>query len=342
MTRAPFALRRALLRGISHGLLRSLPVLLLAASGLVRAQAQAQAQPWPNKPVRIVIPFSPGGTTDLLARLLAQGLAQNTGQQFVAENKLGAGGAIAAVEVARAPADGSVLFVTTGSTHSIAPALNPNLRYHPVNDFTPLAHLADSDLVWLASPSLPAKNIAELLALARAKPGSINYTSSGVGTAAHLVFEQFKQQTGVELTHIPYKGTGGAISDLMSGVVQLSLDAVATGLPHTSEGRLRALAVTGMKRSPLAPDVATINETVPGFSVVLWFGLYGPRGISPEVVQRIHDEVAKVMKSPETLQRFKAWGIEPGRGMPADFAAMVAADSARWAQLVKDRNIKIE
>ena len=334
MTSTGFSIRRALLRG--------LPTLALAACGLAHAQAQAQSAPWPNKPVRIIVPFSPGGTTDLLARMLAQGLAQNTGQQFIAENKLGAGGSIAAVEVARSPADGSVLFVTTGSTHSIAPALNPNLRYHPVNDFTPLALLAESDLVWLASPSLPAKNIAELIALARAKPGTINYTSSGVGTIAHLVFEHFKQSAGIDMVHVPYKGTGGAIADLMSGVVQLSMDAVATGMPHTTEGRVRALATTGVKRSVLAPDLATINETLPGFSVLTWFGLYGPRGMSPELVQRIHEEVTKVMKSPEMLQRFKTWGTEPGRGTPADFAAMVAADTARWSKLAKERNIKVE
>ena len=312
-------------------------VLAFAAPGL----AQAQTPAWPTKTVRIIVPFSVGGITDLFARVVGQALQQATGQPFVIENKTGAGGAIGSAEVARAAPDGYTLLVTTTSTHAVAPHLT-KLPYNTVSDFTPIAHLADSDLIVLASPSLGVKNIAELIELARKKPGDVNYTSSGVGTIAHLTFELFDAQTGVVMTHIPYKGTGSAITDLSSGVVQLSLDGVTTGLPHIKAGRVRGLAVTGLHRSPILPDVPTIAETVPGFSVVSWLGLYGPRGMSPELVQRIHQEVGKVMQSPEMVQRIKGMGLEPGRGSPADFAAMVASDSARWGRLVKERNIKVE
>ena len=184
--------------------------------------------------------------------------------------------------------------------------------------------------------------MAELIELGRSKPGYLNYTSSGVGTIAHLSFELLSAQTGVVMNHIPYKGTGGAITDLSSGIVHLSIDGVGTGIPHVNAGRVRGLAVTGPRRSPLLPDTPTIAETVPGFSVVSWFGLYGPRGMSPELTKRIHDEVAKVIQSPEMVQRFKGMALEPGRGSSGDFAAMVANDSARWGRLVKERNIKVE
>jgi tripartite-type tricarboxylate transporter receptor subunit TctC len=311
-------------RTICGALAMGLSILALAASGL------AQAQAWPTKTVRIVVPFSVGASTDLLARVLGQAVSQATGQAFVIENKTGASGAIAAAEVARAPADGYTLLLTTSSTHAVAPHLN-KLPYNTVTDFTPIAHLADSDLIMLASPSLGVKNVAELLELARSKPGYVNYTSSGVGTIAHLSFELFCAQTGVVMNHIPYKGTGSAMPDLRSGVVHLSLEGAATGIPQMSDGKVRGLAVTGLRRAALAPNMPTIAETVPGFSVVPWYGLYGPRGMSPELVHRIHGEFVKVIQSPEMLQRFKSFALEPGRGSPADFAAMVASDSARWA-----------
>lgn len=316
---------------------RILPVLAALFAGGV---AHAQTWPAPGKPVRIVVPFSPGGTTDLIGRVLAEQLAKSTGGQFIVDSKPGGGGAIGSMEVARAVGDGHTLLIGTSSTHSVAPAMNPKLRYDAVKDFTPLAHLADSDLIMLASRTIGVTNVKELLALARERPGYINYTSSGVGTIAHLYFEAFKAQAGVVLTHIPYKGTGGAIGDLTSGVVHLSLDAVATGAPHLTDGRLRGLATTGPHRSALTPNIEAVNETLKGFSVVYWFGLYGPKNMSPDLVQRINEEVTKVMKVPEMQQRYKAWAVEQGRGSAADFGAMVAADTARWSKLVKERNIK--
>ncbi|HSV83987.1 MAG TPA: tripartite tricarboxylate transporter substrate binding protein [Ramlibacter sp.] len=319
-------------------LLRIIPVLALA----VATVAHAQAWPAAGKPVRVVVPFAPGGTTDLMARLLAQQLAQSTGGQFVVDSKPGASGAIGSIEVARAAPDGHTLLVTTSSTHSIAPALSSQLRYDAVKDFTPIAHLGDSPLIILASPTVGVRSMAELLELARKRPGYLNYTSSGVGTIAHLTFEALKAQTGVSMTHVPYKGTGAAIADLTSGVVHLSLDAVATGVPHVTGGRLRGMAVTGPRRSQLAPDVPAVDETVPGFRVVTWFGLYGPRGMSPELTRRIGDEVVKVLQSPEMTQRLRTMGLDPGPTTPADFAAMVAADRERWSRLVSTLKIKVD
>lgn len=315
--------------------IRCLPVLALALCSQVHAQA------WPGKPVRIVVPFSVGGTTDLLARLVGQALSQNTGQSFVIDNRTGGGGSIGSGEVVRAAPDGHTLLLTTASTHSVAPALS-KLPYNTVTDFTPIAHLADSDLVILASPSLGVKNMAELLDVARKKPGALNYSINGVGTISHLTFELLSVQTGITMVSVPYKGAGSSITDVSSGIVQLQTDVPATGVTHVNSGRVRAIATTGPRRSSLLPDVPTVAESVPGFTSVTWFGLYGPRGMSPELTQRIQDTVTKVMQSPEILERFKTLGLEPGRGTSADFAAMVAADSARWSRVVKERNIKLD
>ena len=316
---------------------RWLPALALAASGLAHAQA------WPSKPVRIVVPIAPGATTDLLARLLGKQLSENTGLPFVVDSKPGASGAIGSLEVARAPADGYTLLLTTSSTHAVAPAVSTQLRYNAVEDFTPIAHLADSPLVMLASPTLGVKNAAELIALARQKPGYLNYSSSGTGTIGHLASEAFKAQAGVFITHVPYKGSAQALPDLMSGVMHITWDSVASGLPAAKEGRVRALAVSGPRRSPLAPDIPTVAESgLPGFSVLVWFGLYGPRGMPPHLTRRINEEVHKALQSPEMLSRFASMGIETGRGSPADFAAMMAGDTARWSRVAKELKLKVD
>ena len=335
-TRTTSTARQSLVSRKPRALLRLLPVVALAVSGLANARA------WPTKPVRVVVPVSVGGTTDLLARLIGQALTQATGQPFVVDNKTGAAGSIGSAEVAKAPPDGYTLLVATSSTHAIAPHVNTKLPYNVVDDFTPIALLAEANNVLLGSPSLPVKNVKELLALAKEKPGYLNYASSGIGSWGHLAFELFAAQAGVTLTHVPYKGTGSSIADLSGGTVHLALDAVPSGMPHATTGRAKALAVSALKRSPLAPDVPTIAETVPGFSVLSWFGLYGPKGMSPELVKRINEEFNKAMSTPEMTARFASMGIDPGRGSAADFASMVAKDSARWGKLVKDRNIKLD
>lgn len=324
-------------RNVGRTLAGWVAVLALSASGLANAQA------WPVKPVRIVVPVAAGGTTDLLARMVGQALTQSTGQQFLVDGKPGAAGAIGALEVARAPADGYTLLLATSSTHSVAPAMSSQLRYDPIEDFTPIALVAEANNVLLVSPSLEVKNMAELLALARQKPGTLNYVSSGVGSFAHLAFELLRSQAGVSITHVPYKGTGATMADLRSGAVHLALDALPSGLPHVKEGRVRGLAVSGPRRTTLAPDIPTVAESgLPGYSVLSWFGMYGPRGLSPDVTRRINDEVNKVLRAPEMASRFDNLGIEAGRGSPVEFAAMVAADRERWTRLVRERNIKPE
>lgn len=307
------------------------------------AASVVQAQTWPARPVRLVVPVSPGGTTDLLARVVGEALQKSTGQTFMVDGKPGAAGAIGSLEVARAPADGYTLLVATSSTHAVAPAMSSSLRYDPVGDFTPIALLAESNNLLLVSPSTGAKDIRELLDLIRRKPGQFNYVSSGIGSFAHLSFELLKLDANLLITHIPYKGTGATIPDLVSGQVHLAMDAIPSGLPHVKEGRVKGLAVTGPRRSPLAPDIPTLAESgVPNFAVLSWFGLYAPRGLAPDLQRRINEEVNKAMASPEVSARFAQLGIEPGRGSAADFAKMVAVDRAKWTELVKLRNIKAD
>ncbi|MCC6196872.1 MAG: tripartite tricarboxylate transporter substrate binding protein [Burkholderiales bacterium] len=313
-----------------------LPLLAVLWSGLAHAEA------WPTKPVKVIVPISAGGATDVLARTMAQALAQSTGQPFVVENKTGAAGSIGSAEAARAAPDGYTLLVGTTSTHSIAPHVSSNLPYDIFTDFTPIALLAETNNVLLMSPTLPFKSLAELLAAAKAKPGSIYYASSGIGSWGHLSFELFAAQAGVTLTHVPYRGTSAAIADISQGNVQLALDAVVSGVPLVKQGRVKGLAVSGPRRSALAPEIPTMGETVKGFSVQSWFGVYGPKGMSPELTKRINEEIVKVLNTPEMTAKFLSLGTEPSRLTPAEFAAYMKVDSARWGKLIKERNIKLD
>jgi tripartite-type tricarboxylate transporter receptor subunit TctC len=316
--------------------MRWLPIVALAASGV------ASAQTWPTKPVRLIVPISAGGATDLLGRTLAQALQQSTGQPFVVENKTGAAGAIGSAEVARAAPDGYTLLIATTSTHSIAPHVSSKLPYNVVDDFTPIALLAEANNVLLMAPTLQVKSLGELLAMAREKPGSIYYSSSGIGSWGHLSFELFAAQAGVTLTHVPYRGTSSSIADINQGTVHLALDAVVSGIPIVKSGRAKGLAVSGPRRTPLAPDIPTMGETVAGFSVLSWFAVYGPKGMSPDLARRINEEILKVLSTPEMIAKFQGMGIEAGRMSPSEFGAYVVADSARWGRLVKERNIKLD
>jgi len=308
------------------------------------AASLAWAQTWPERPVRLIVPFPAGGATDLVARSLAQRVSKDWGQPLIVDNRAGAGGSIGSAEAAKASADGYTLLLATNSTHAIAPHLMPRLPYDPVRDFTPIIHVADAASVLLVPLTLPVRSVPELIAYARQHPGALNYASSGNGTIVHLTSEAFKAQAGVSMAHVPYRGTALAIPDLVAGSVQVLFDSIPSGLPHVKNGRLRALAVTGERRSALVPELPTVAESgLPGFSSLTWFGVYAPRGMAPALVARIHEAFAQVLSAPELTQSLALLGVEAAApNSPQAFAAMVAADSQRWARIIQERKISAE
>jgi len=320
-------------------------LLPLAAWALLPGVALAQA--YPTKPIRLVVPFPAGGATDLLARSLAQRLGQGLGQTVVVENKSGGGGSLGSAEAAKAAPDGYTLLIATSSTHSIGPHLNPKLPYRttgPNSDFTPIAHVADATNVLLVPLDLPVKNVKELIAYAKARPGQLNYASSGNGTIVHLTTEAFKAQAGLYVTHIPYRGTALAIPDLVSNKVQMLFDSIVSGMPHVKDGKLKALAVTGSTRSGLAPELPTVAESgLPGFVSTTWFGIYGPKGLPADVTAKLNAEFNKAMQSAEVRERMARLGADvAAANTPAQFAAMVQADSERWAAIIRERKITLD
>jgi tripartite-type tricarboxylate transporter receptor subunit TctC len=322
---------------------RSLAVLLT----LSLAASVVTAQGYPSKPIRLVVPFPAGGATDLLARSLGQRLGQGLGQTVVVENKSGGGGSLGSAEVAKSAPDGYTLLIATSSTHAIGPHLNPKLPYKttgPNSDFTPVAHVADATNVLLVPMDLPVKDVKELIAYAKARPGQLNYASSGNGTIVHLTTEAFKAQAGVYLTHIPYRGTALAIPDLVSNKVQILFDSIVSGMPHVKDGKLKALAVTGRTRSALVPELPTVAESgLPGFVSTTWFGIYGPRGLPADITARLNAEFNKAMQSAEVRERLARLGADVGAAnTPAQFAAMVQADSDRWAAIIRERKISLD
>ncbi|MBF5002685.1 Bug family tripartite tricarboxylate transporter substrate binding protein [Diaphorobacter caeni] len=316
----------------------------LGGLGASAALADPAVDAWPGKPVRLVVPFPASGATDLISRVIAQRVSQDLGQQFVVDNKPGAGGTIGAAEAVKAAPDGTTLLFTTSSTHAISPHLMPRLSYNVEQDFTPIAHVADAASVLLVTPSLPVKNVQELIAYAKANPGKLNYASSGNGTIVHLNALEFAARSGVKLTHVPYKGTAQSITDLAAGQVHLLFDSIPTGMPHVTSGRLKALAVTSLQRSSLVPDLPTIAESgLPGYSSVTWFGVYGPAGMKPELAAKINAAFNKAIQNPEVAAALAKLGAEPAKaGTPAQFHSMVKADSARWAKVIKDNHITLD
>ena len=320
---------------------RSLIAMAAIATFTVTAQAQDTAANWPSKPVRVVVPFPASGATDLVARTITQRVSKDLGQQLIVDNKPGAGGTIGATEAAKAAPDGYTVLFTTSSTHSISPHLMPKLSYHPVNDFTPVAHLADAASILLVPNSLPVKSVGDLIALAKQKPAQLNYASSGNGTIVHLNAAAFTAQAGIEMTHVPYKGTSLSITDLAAGQVHMLFDSIPTGIPHVQSGRLKALAVTGEKRSPLMPELPTVSEAgLPGFTSVTWFGVYLPAGASPALVERVNKAFTSAVKAPEVQESLRKNGLDVViDSTPAKFDAMVRADSARWGKVVQQHKI---
>jgi tripartite-type tricarboxylate transporter receptor subunit TctC len=270
---------------------------------------------------------------------LAQKLADKIGQAVVVENRPGAGGTIGAEAGARAAPDGYTLLLTSSSTHSIGPAINSKIPYNVEMDFTPIVNVANSPQIVLVPVNSRAKTLSEFIDYARQNPGRLNYASSGNGTISNLSTEVFKARSGTFLVHIPYRGTGLSITDLVSGKVDVLFDSIVTGMPHVKDGKLRALAVTSPKRSALAPDLPTVAELLPGFESVTWFGIYGPRGLSADIVARVNQAVNAALADPDLKERFARLGAEPTGGTPEAFAVAVKAESAKWKKIIAERKI---
>ena len=305
------------------------------------AWSQASSSAYPSKAVRLIVPFPAGGATDLFARVLSTKLSEQLGQSVVVDNRTGAGGVIGADQVAKAAPDGYTLLLATTSTHSVGPAINPRLPYDTVQDFTPIAHVGNAPSIMLVPNSSPARTVKEWIAYSQKNPGKLNYASSGNGTIVHLGAELFKAQAGLFLVHIPYKGTALAIPDLVAGQIDVMFDSLPTGLPHVRDGRLRALGVTSLKRTALAPELPAIAETLPGFESNTWFGLYGPKGLPADLVAKLNAAANKALADADAKERLARLGIEPAGGTPQQLAKMVAADFTKWKAIVVERKITL-
>ena len=300
------------------------------------------AQSWPTKPVRMIIAFQPGGPTDLVSRVLAQKLSEQLGQQVIVDNKPGAGGNIAAELAAKAAPDGYTIFYNT-SAIVIGPALYGKVNYDTLKDFTPVLLTASVPMVLVVNPQLPARSVKEFVDLAKTRSGALNYSSSGTGTITHLASAMMSTQTGIQTQHIPYKGSAPGLVDLASGQTQFMIDTINTVLPYVRDNRLRGLAVTSAKRSPLLPDLPTLAEAgISGFEAAAWQGIVVPTGTPNEIVQKLNAEVNKALTHPDIRSRLAAQGADILGGTPAEYAAYLRSEMPRWAKAVKDSGAKAE
>ncbi len=303
----------------------------------------AGAQGYPTKPIRLVVPFAPGGNVDITARTIAPGLSELLGQTVVVDNRAGAGGVLGADIVAKAAPDGYTLLMGSNSSVSVAPALNPRNPYNPVRDFAPISLVAATPFVLVAHPSVPAKNLAELIAYAKAHPGGLTMASGGNGSSNHLVGELFQSVTGTKLLHVPYKGAGAVAADLMGGQVQLLFDQLAASTANIKSGRIKAIAVTSTARASVVPDVPTMAESgVKDMDVINITGVLAPAGTPPEIVARLNAALQRVLQRPEVKERFNTLGVSALGGTPEEFGAFIRDDFAKWTKVIKDANIKNE
>jgi tripartite-type tricarboxylate transporter receptor subunit TctC len=313
------------------------------AALLLCAALDASAQTYPSKPVRMIVPFPAGGATDIVGRLIAQKLSETWGQQVIVDNRGGAGGTIGSDVAAKSPPDGYTMLLGTSSTHAVAPSLYSKLPYDPVRDFAPVTLAATATILLAVHPSLPARNVKDLVALARREANALSFASSGNGGISHLIGEQFKSTAGIQMLHVPYKGDTPALVDLVSGQVHLMFGTAVSFLPYVKAGRLRAIAVTNPKRSPIVPDVPTIAESgLPGFEALQWFGVFVPAGTSRDIVARLHGEIVKILKLADVRERLVGLGAEVVGNAPEQFAAFQKGDSAKWAKIVKESGAKVD
>lgn len=311
----------------------SLVALMIAVGSI-----SAYGQQYPSRPVRVIVPFTPGGGTDFIARLLAPKLTAALGRQFIVENRPGAGSTIGTEVALKSPPDGYTLLLTSGS-YTVAPSLY-NLRYDPIGDMTPIIQPDDGPFIVVTHPSLPVKTVKQLVALAKARPGEINYATAGVGSITHLSTELFSMVSGIKLMHVPYKGTGQAIADTIAGHTQSMLAAVASAIPQIKSGRLRALAVTSRQRNPALPDVPTVIEAGYTYEVSNWHGLMGPKDLPRVVIERLNGEINKIVKDPEFAQQIAKDGLESSGGSPERLLKLVRDEMTNWARVAKQAQLK--
>ena len=320
------------------------PVLKVIVAGcLGGAFAAAMAQGYPNKPVRWVVPFPPGGSADIMGRMIGQDLAKTLGQQVVIENRAGASAIVGSEYVAKSPADGYTLLQANVSQMTIHPSLYPKLPYDPLEDFAPVTVLGVVTSVVVTTPALPVKSIQDLVALARKRPGLLNFTSSGAGASTHLTGELLKQRAGIAMTHISYKGSGPALTDVMAGFVEVMFENLPSALPFINAGKLKVLAVTGKDRSPVLKTVPTLAESgFPGFDMVSWQALVAPANTPKPVIDKLNAEVARVLRTPEMKEKMIGLGTEVVANTPEQFAQCLREEMAKWSKIVKDAGIKLE
>lgn len=313
---------------------------LLAFPGLA---LEAEAQPYPARPIRLIVPYPPGGSADILARTIGQKAGEGLGQTFVIDNRPGAGTAIGTDALAKSAPDGYTIMLGTVSSHAINPALNTKLPFDPIKDFTPVSLVASVPFAMIVHPSVAAKSVREFVALARAKPATLNYSSAGSGTSNHLAGELLKSMASIDIAHIPYKGSAPALNDLLAGQVSLMFDLVVTAAPHVKSGAVRALAVTGSKRSPVLPDVPTIAESgIDGYEVSAWFGIFAPAGVPRTIVERLNAEFTKALNDADLRQRLAKDGSEPLTSTPDEFASYLRSEVDKWAKVVKASGMKVD
>jgi len=314
------------------------PLVLTAAALLPTAGRAA----WPEKPVTIIVPWAAGGSTDILARLLSEHMTQSLGQPVVVENRSGASGNIGSAQVARAAPDGYTLLVGSMSTHTMNQAMYSNMPFDGVKDFTPIAELALVTNTMVVHPSLPVENVAQFIEYAKARPDQIAYASAGAGSTNHLSAALFEKATGIRMLHVPYRGGAPAVMDTVAGRTQLLFSAGTQTLPHVQVDKLKLLAVTESRRSPLLPDVPTVAETLPGYELAVWYGAFGPAGMDPALVERLNKEINAVLAKPEVVKKMGDMGVEVMQTTPAQFAETLARDADKYGKLVRDLGITLQ
>ena len=317
--------------------LRFVACLLLACTASI-----AQAQNWPLRPIKMVVPFPAGGPTDVMTRVLSDKLGQALGQPVVVENRPGAGGSIGADFVAKSAPDGYTLVMATGSTHSVGPYLG-KVPYDPNRDFTPVVYVGYASNILLVSPKIGVNSVADLIALAKKDPGKLNYSTSGIGSVAHLTSEMFAAMAGIKLTHVPYKGTQLSINDIAEGQVAMLFDNVMTAKPHVDSGRLKGIAISSSQRSSIVPNIPTVSESgLPGFDSWNWFGIFGPASLPAPIVTRLNAEMNRILRDPAIKERFHGLGFEVTGGTPAEFTAVMQSEAQRWSKVIREANVKPE